>query len=195
MNYSSVKAYILEKLEGLPACLTYHGKHHTLDVLGVVERLCRAEYVSEYETTLLLTAALLHDSGFVDSPDNHEERGCALARLLLPQYGYKPQDIERICQMIMATKVPQSPKNHLESILCDADLDYLGRPDFHTIARTLYNELLAMGLLRSETEWNAMQIRFLESHRFFTRTNISEREALKKVHLEQLKQCFPGKAV
>ena len=37
-------------------------------------------------------------------------------------------------QLILATKVPQKPKNKLEKIICDADLDYLGREDFDNIS-------------------------------------------------------------
>ena len=38
----------------------------------------------------------------------------------------KKKDIEIICGIIMATKIPQRPKNYLEEIICDADLNYLG---------------------------------------------------------------------
>ncbi len=41
MNYHAAKAFILDKLEKeLSNKLTYHGLHHTLDVLYITEELC-----------------------------------------------------------------------------------------------------------------------------------------------------------
>ena len=40
--------------------------------------------------------------------------------------------------------MPQTPKNHLEEIMCDSDLDYLGRQDFYPIAETLRQELVGI---------------------------------------------------
>ena len=46
MNYHAAKAFIVDKLEReLSADLTYHGLHHTLDVLRVTEELCLMEAI------------------------------------------------------------------------------------------------------------------------------------------------------
>ena len=169
MNYHAAKAFILDKLEQeLSDQLTYHGLHHTLDVLYVTSELCYLEKISPYETLLLKTAALFHDSGFTVNNVEHEKLGCDIARKWLPQYGYTKIEIERICGMIMATKIPQSPQNFLEKIICDADLDYLGRDDFYEIGSTLFQELKAYNILTSEKDWNRLQVSFLENHTFFT---------------------------
>jgi hypothetical protein len=93
----------------------------------------------------------------------------------------------------MATKIPQSPSDVLSEILCDADLDYLGRDDFYTIADTLFAEMKRMKLLSTETEWYDLQIRFLESHHYFTPTSQLTRSAPKRVHLDSLKNRFEKK--
>lgn len=49
----------------------------------------------------------------------------------------------------MATKIPQSPNNLLEQIICDADPDYLGRDDFWKISNNLYHELKIYGVLNN----------------------------------------------
>ncbi len=188
MNYHAAKAFILDKLaRELSASLSYHGLHHTLDVLHVTEELCLAESIAPYESMLLKTAALFHDSGFIKSNKDHEQLGCALAREYLPQFDYTPTEIERICGMIMATKIPQSPADFLEAILCDADLDYLGRDDFYDIGSTLFQELKMYQVLQDEEAWNRLQVSFLEKHTFFTPTNIRRRSARKARHLAQLK--------
>ncbi len=189
MNYHAAKAFILDKLDReLSGQLAYHGVHHTLDVLYTTEELCYFERVTPYEAMLLKTAALFHDSGFTISNKEHETLGCQLAKQYLPRYDYTANEIERICGMIMATKIPQSPKNFLEQILCDADLDYLGRDDFYTIGATLFEELKSYNVLQTEEAWNNLQVNFLEKHAFFTRTNIRRRTPSKQRYLEELRK-------
>lgn len=188
MNYKGAKHFILDRLEReLPPQLTYHGLHHTLDVLAITKELCFLENVTAYETVLLKTAALFHDSGFIISNVEHEKKGCRIAREHLPGFGYSPSEIEQICGMIMATKIPQNPQNELEEIICDADLDYLGREDFYQIGSTLFSELKAYEILDTEQEWNLIQVKFLENHTFFTATNRQRRAPRKADYLDQLR--------
>jgi uncharacterized protein len=189
MDYHAAKAFILDKLRReLSPKLSYHGLHHTLDVLHITSELCELENIPPYESILLKTAALFHDSGFTIHNKDHEALGCDIAQKHLPGYGYSPSEIDRICSMIMATKIPQSPCNFLEAILCDADLDYLGRTDFYTIGATLFHELETFGVLKGENAWNQLQVTFLEKHSFLTPTNIRRRNAQKNIHLTELKQ-------
>lgn len=188
MNYQACKYFILDKLEReLPSQLTYHGLHHTLDVLAITKELCYLEEVSTHSTMLLKTAALFHDSGFTISNVEHEQKGCQIARQHLPEFGYSPTEIDQVCGMIMATKIPQSPQNFLEKIICDADLDYLGRDDFYDIGGTLFAELKFYDILHSEQEWNLIQVKFLESHTFFTPTNRRRRAPRKAEYLDELR--------
>ena len=193
MNYSSAKAFIISELNKLPPSLTYHGKHHTLDVLNVAESLCIAENMSNHETILILTAALFHDSGFLEHYDNHEMYSCEMARKVLPAFDYTEGVVERICALIMATKIPQTPHDHCAEILCDADLDYLGRADFYAIGQSLFLEMKNRNLVKTEKEWNKIQIRFLESHHFFTKTSGNTRTQAKQEYLETLKKSSAKK--
>lgn len=189
MNYHAAKAFILDKLEReLSDRLTYHGLHHTLDVLKITEELCYKESVTPYQTILLRTAALFHDSGFTISTQHHEELGCQIAREHLPRFDFGGKEIEMICGMIMATKIPQSPRNKLERIICDADLDYLGRDDFYDIGNTLFEELKAYNILKTEEAWNQLQISFLEKHQFWTPTNKKRRAPRKRAYLQELRE-------
>lgn len=188
MNYHAAKAFILDKLQcELSPTLTYHGIHHTLDVLYATEELCYFEKVAPYEQMLLKTAALFHDAGFTVSNLSHEQHGCDLAKSILPNYGYQPGEINRICGMILATKIPQQPKNHLEAIICDADLDYLGRDDFFTIGQTLFAEFKHYKVIADERSWNRLQVSFLQNHHFFTETSKRRRAPKKAAYLTQLK--------
>ena len=136
---------------------------------------------------LLKTAVLFHDSGFIFSAEGHESRSCDLARENLPKYNYASVEIERICGMIMATRIPQTPQNILEQIICDADLDYLGRSDFYAIAKSLFVELNNYNIIEEEKDWNRIQVKFIGEHSFFTATNKRRRAPQERAYLEELK--------
>lgn len=180
---------MLEKLEsGLDRTLFYHGTHHTLDVVQASAEIAALEGITDGESLALLrTAAFYHDSGFMNTYQGHEEAGCALAREVLPGFGYTETQIATICGMIMATKIPQSPKNMLERIICDADLDYLGRDDFEAIAATLFEELKARDMVEDIPAWDAVQVKFLEAHAYWTASERKRRDAAKQRHLQRLK--------
>lgn len=188
-DYSGAEQFILQKLEReLSRQLYYHSIHHTLDVLQAVVVIGESESVTGHELLLLRIAALFHDSGFIYQYKGHEERSCMLAKEHLPGFGFTPVDIEAICGMIMATAVPQQPRNKLERIICDADLDYLGRDEYYTTSEKLYREFLAFGIVHSKLEWDTLQLHFFESHRYHTAFSLRERAPLKQHHLEGVKK-------
>jgi uncharacterized protein len=189
MEFEKAKEFILTKQKNeLAANLHYHSYNHVMDVYDAAIMLAGKEGVDGEDLTLLLTAVLFHDSGFTVQTKNHEELGCEIVRRELPHFGYTAPQIEKICGMIMATKIPQTPHNHLEEIICDADLDYLGRDDFFPIGNTLFDELRVYGILKDEEQWNKLQVSFLESHKYFTKTANSLRYAKKQQHLDYLKK-------
>jgi predicted metal-dependent HD superfamily phosphohydrolase len=184
MDQRAAETYILGRLrDGLPPHRSYHSQEHTLDVYRTAITIAAAEGVSGEDLDLLKTAALFHDTGFLVRDDEHEQGSCMIAREALPDFGYTTAQIDRICEMIMATKIPQAPVDELSRILCDADLDYLGRPDFFRIGATLFNEFKHYGVLTTEREWNELQVRFLEKHHYFTRRSKLVREPVKRQHL------------
>lgn len=185
MDCQRAETYVLHQLRHLAPTLYYHGLHHTLDVVAQAELLADAEGVTDAEQRALLrTAALFHDTGFLTTYQGHEEAGCALARQVLPGMDYSAEQISCICQLIMATRMPQAPgASLLAQILCDADLDYLGRPDFLPISHTLLLELQARGQMQDLHAWQELQVQFLSEHRYWTRTALHRREAGKQAHL------------
>lgn len=188
MQFQQAKDFIVKKLsEELPSKLSYHSIEHINDVYEACEHLAIEEGISEDERLLLLTAALYHDSGFLVQAKDHEKLSCDIVRTHLPRYQYNSEQIAIICGMIMATKLPQSPKNKLEEILCDADLDYLGRDDFYQVGDRLFREFSTEGIVNNEAEWNKVQLKFLESHNYFTGTAIKLRKQKKDDHLRQIR--------
>ena len=190
MGFDKAKETIVHHLEqNLPTDLFYHGIHHTFDVFDAVLVIAQNEKIeSADDLTLLKTAALFHDSGFTIDASKHEECGCDLARDILPACDYTDSQIDQICGMIMATKIPQQPLNLLEGIICDADLDYLGRDDFFKIGDTLYQELKAYSKIQDVLQWNQLQISFLSNHRYHTVFSRENREIKKQDNLKAVQK-------
>lgn len=188
MLVHKAEKFIVDLLRrGLCPTLYYHGLHHTLDVTAVALELAAAEGVADAEALALLrTAALYHDAGFLRTYQGHETASCDLARATLPGFGYAPAQTEQVCAMIMATQFPQHPCSHLAQILCDADLDYLGRPDFEPIASTLFREMAHRQLLADEHAWYQLQASFLAQHHYWTCTALARRTAPKQARLDHI---------
>ncbi len=90
--------------------------------------------------------------------------------------------------MIITTKLPQSANTLLEKIICDADLDYLGRPDFFMISLRLKYEWDVLGIKPTTLkEWFKIQIDFLTSHKYFTDSARALRQKMKDEHVKQVK--------
>jgi uncharacterized protein len=173
--------------ENLAPFLTYHDWKHTEHVIRMAEYIAHKENTSEEDITLIKTAALFHDAGFINTiADGHEDASILLAQDKLPQFGYTKNEIKIIAGMIQATSIPQEPKTKLESILADADLEYLGTDSFERIGTNLYFEIKHTNPSLSITEWNEIQIKFLQSHQYHTPYCIQFRNPIKQKNLELL---------
>lgn len=176
---------ILDKLRNeLPKHLYYHTIDHTLDVYESVSTIAKLEGVNSPDIKLLQVAAIYHDAGYLIEKQRHEELSCEMAKEYLPQFKYALEDINSICSIIMATKMPQNPKTHLEEIICDADLDYLGRSDFFIVSKRLYKEMIELGSITDWKEWIKLQEVFLKQHRYFTKSAIQLRQTEKEQNLK-----------
>lgn len=192
-GFLQLKSTILDLLRsGLDRRLTYHCPAHTEDVMEQAERLSMDENISDPRLLLLIKiAALFHDTGFLHTYKGHEEESCRIMEEFLKDSDMGEDDITQIKGMIMATRVPQMPHTLPEMILCDADLDYLGRDDFKPISETLKDEFMVYGIIKTEQEWDRIQVSFFESHRYFTNTSLANRHPLKMIHLQSLKEKIP----
>ncbi len=188
MDQPAAEMHILSRLRhGLPKERSYHNFSHTLDVYRTTVSLAMQYQLDMEHMDLLRTAALYHDSGFLVQDHDHEEAGCAIAREALPAFGYSAAQIDQVCRLVMATKLPTAPSDVPGMILCDADLDYLGRTDFFRIGATLFQEFKHYGVVNDEFEWNTLQVRFMEAHTYYTPISRAEREPVKQQHLARIK--------
>lgn len=191
-SFEALKDEVLHLLEsGLPPYFYYHNARHTLSVLQAALEIAAQYPISNRDYKLLKAAALLHDTGFLQTYDSHEEASVAFARSKLPVLGFDAQEIDQLCALIMATKMPQQPMNLLAEILCDADLDYLGRKDYFIGAHKLRLEW--MHVYRHEDSlkvWYREQYDFLREHRFFTTYSRQRRSQGKQHNIKLIKDLL-----
>jgi predicted metal-dependent HD superfamily phosphohydrolase len=188
INFKKSTAYIMSKLKNeISEKFYYHSLEHTIDVVNAAERLANLEGIKGEDILLLKTAAMFHDAGFLVQYKENEVFGAEMAKEALPKFGYNQMQIDKVVSIIMATKIPHNPQNELEKIICDADLDYLGRDDYYPIAANLGREFMENGIVQNEEQWLDMQIHFLEKHRYFTDSAIRTRMPGKLKRLEELK--------
>ena len=196
-NYAGAITYALDRLRTeLPSHLHYHNALHTEeDVLPAVVRLARLSNVAEPDLHLLEVGAAFHDLGQIKTDLGHELIGMEIIAGVLPEFGFSPQEIARVSGMILATRLPQTPLNDEQALLCDADLDSLGREDFFPISKALRREREACGLTIPWQTWLENQVQFLQSHEYFTPAARSLRQEEKLRNIERLGRLIRGEPV
>ena len=194
-DYQGATALALDLLRmHLPAAFTYHNVAHTeFDVLPAAQRLAELSQLSQREALILHVAAAYHDLGYIRSTENHEAIGIEIMQMHLPEYGFGDMELAEIASVIEATRMPQTPANSLGELLADADLDSLGRDDFLQTSYALWLEQENLGRGCSWDDWLPRQIRFLETHRYFTAVARQLRDAGKQRNLALLRSMANGR--
>jgi uncharacterized protein len=190
MDFNAASGYIIHRLRReLNPSLRYHCLEHTLDVLESTRRLAKSEKIEPNDKALLETASTYHDAGMLIQYKDHESSSVVIAKQVLPGFGYSESEISEISRLIMVTKLPQHPADHLEQIICDADLDYLGRDDFFIHSFQLRLEWQLNGIRNTTLpEWFDIQVKFLSEHQYFTKSAIALRNEGKLRNLAEINQ-------
>jgi predicted metal-dependent HD superfamily phosphohydrolase len=187
-----VDQYVRELFrDELPAGIKYHNADHTLHptkgVVAVANNLARLEKVRELDRELIIAAAYFHDTGYIREYEKNEPIAARMAGRILKLIGYKPEEIEKIQKMILATDPDVEPKTHVEKILCDADLDNLGREDFFQLDERLREGRGMRGIdVSDDFIWYRNTLEFLEKHQYYTESQNKLREKGKQKNTRAL---------
>ncbi|GGZ61788.1 HD domain-containing protein [Mesonia mobilis] len=171
--------------------LAFHNGEHTKEVFASAKKIGTYVNLSQEELEIVLLAALFHDTGNSDCFKGHEDISARKASDYLTQLNFDKEKIEQVVKCILATKMPQSPSNLLEQVICDADLAHLGKENFiskNRLLREEWSEHLKMCF--SNREWVKLNIEFLECHRYFTSYGKKVLQPQKEINLKELKQQF-----
>ncbi|MCW3090333.1 MAG: metal-dependent phosphohydrolase sub domain protein [Ferruginibacter sp.] len=150
--------------------LPYHNLAHTEGVVKAAVQIGNHYQLDNSDFFVVLTAAWFHDMGYsAEDAVGHEKRGAENAALFLRELGVDELTISRVQACIIATRLPQSPANLPEQIVCDADLFHLGTDEFaernklmRRECEKLYKEPL------SKEEWRNSSIQLMQSHHYHT---------------------------
>jgi predicted metal-dependent HD superfamily phosphohydrolase len=175
----------------LPESIQYHDAEHTLHptkgVVAVANNLAILENISEHDRELLIAAAYFHDVGFIREYVKNEAIAARMAGRVLELIGYNSNEVENIQSMILATDPEVEPRTHVEKILCDADLDNLGREDFFEMDDKLREGQRLKGKEVSDNlAWRRRTIDFMKKHKYYTEFQRKFREEGKSKNLKKL---------
>lgn len=156
--------------EKLPPWAVYHNIDHTLQVVDACEEIAEASGLNKKDHDTVLVAAWLHDVGYIDTVDGHEEKSVEHAASFLKENDLPTETAAEILACIRATRVPQEPRNILEQIVCDADLAHLGKKKFFERSELMRLEWeLRSGKPIPEVEWLNINIEFITKNTYHTR--------------------------
>jgi predicted metal-dependent HD superfamily phosphohydrolase len=98
-------------------------------------------------------------------------------------------------ELILATAFPQHPRNELEYIICDSDLDILGTSRFLEHSLALKKELEEnKGKKYTDKEWYENQLSLLKEHKYFTASARALRISMQDANIRKLEILIKEKS-
>jgi len=189
MRLTDLEELVFESvLKNPPDYLHYHTIENAQKVYNQAFLLCRAEEVDQDDRLLIRTAALFLFTGLMQAYNNYENRSAVICREILPDFQYSEKQIDQICNLILATKLSFDPQNHLEKILIDAKMDYIGRPSYSNQIKLLYQELKEAGFKINGQQFKKQQLELLYEFKFFTLAAQRLREVKGKEQMGNIEQ-------
>ncbi|MDO4873664.1 MAG: HD domain-containing protein [Candidatus Gracilibacteria bacterium] len=168
----------------------FHNIHHTLSVFDRATYLAMNEDISQEDTEDLQIAALFHDTGFIKQYAKNEYVGSQIARKWLQENHYPENRIQKIERIIMATVLFSKPKNILEEIIQDSDLDNIGTKGAFKNSELLYHEIREIGsVVVTDCAFWQFTYRLYTTFRFNTKTARAERSHQKELN-QQLIESY-----
>ncbi|MEO6314603.1 MAG: Pycsar system effector family protein [Chitinophagaceae bacterium] len=188
-----ISSYFEKNIQQL---LPYHNKSHTERVVAAVKQIGNHYQLNEHDFFVVTTAAWFHDMGYyLGEAAGHEQLGAAMAAGFLKENEVDEVSAEQVKECIMATQMPQRPKNLLEQIVCDGDLFHLGTDSFGEQNKQMRKE--AEEKTKKDIDkrtWRAGTIALLQSHHYHTAYCQLLLNQKKQDHLDKLlkKQAETG---
>ncbi len=175
--------------EEFPEGLVYHGLEHTWNVVSAAKEIGKHSELNEEDLEVVELAAWFHDLGYKSSVSDHEAHSAELAQDFLKKRKLDDHKIVKVMGCIMATKMPQSPKNLIEQVVCDADLLHLSTDKYFEQSSRLKKEIENLsGKQYSDIDWMDSNKNFFKEHTYFT-DYVNEKYAeQKKENLKKVKK-------
>lgn len=173
----------------LPNTFIYHNYTHTKRVYKSINEIIENSQIDVKDAQTLRLAALLHDSGYTVSRENHEEESVKIAVAFLKKNEVEDDIIQAVKKCILATKFEnKTPQNELEKIIRDADSSHFGKDYFEEASEFLRQEYLSQNIHNySSQEWLEENIKVLvDGHEFYTDYALKNWQPIKEQNLSKL---------
>ena len=164
------ESYISSLLaENLPEKIIFHDFNHALMIKKYAETIGEHTGLNADEMNMLRISALFHEVGYVNSYEQSNEESIKIASAFLAGHKVDQQTIDHICEIIRATKLPQSPKDKIAEVLCDADMMYIATESGIEQFDSLYDEVALSKIKPGKRPvYEKECIDFFTAHAYFT---------------------------
>ena len=148
----------------------YHNLRHTQRVVKSTKELLAFYTLTDKENEAILLAAWFHDTGYTKGISAHEAASCEIAKSYLQEQGLDKTQMQKICDLILATERTHKPQNLMEEIIRDADASHIGNDSYAETCEMLREELALLGVATlTPKEWRNANIKMFQTeHRFYT---------------------------
>ncbi len=167
----------------------YHSIDHVKYVVDNSEFIGKKSGMSEEEINVVKFCAWFHDIGFIITPENNEKESAQIAAEFLTSKGIDDSIITQVKNCILATCIPQQPKDLISRVLCDADLRHLSEDDYFEEIEKLRKELIFIsGEKISKRKFHTMSLKFFQRHEYHTDFAKKELQPQKDKNLQLLQK-------
>ena len=152
----------------------FHNYQHTYNVFSYSIGIGSHCGLNFRELEPVIIAAWFHDLGYSKIYKGHENQSIKMALKFLSKHKYDLAKSRKVISCIKATQMPQSPKDLLGMIICDADMYHLSTLKFFemsTLLRKEWQKLLGKEYL--DNQWKEFNLKFLQRHQYFTTYGLS----------------------
>ncbi|MCK5442086.1 MAG: HD domain-containing protein [Maribacter sp.] len=170
----------------------YHNLTHTRRVVKSTKEIINSLDLNLEDIESLILAAWLHDTGYTQGSENHEEKSCAIAKAFLKKQDYEQNKAQKVFDIILATKRYHIPENLSEKIIRDADASHFSKKSYLETCEFLREELSLLGIANySQKEWLKANMTMLgKEHKYNTdyakeNWQAGKDKNLKKIEKEQ----------
>ena len=170
--------------------LPYHNSGHAFEVWKLVHDYGIKAGIPYQDRLSLEIAALFHDIIVVPGKTDNEENSADLADSYLNRNKFHHYIPDNVRGLILATKVPTSPKSLLEKIICDSDVDNFGRDDFFEKGEKVRQEIEMTGKTFNDIDWYKTSLSLLQNHQYYTSLAREKRDAGKMENIRELNRII-----
>ncbi|MDX1627593.1 MAG: DUF5706 domain-containing protein [Fulvivirga sp.] len=190
------REYAEEVIGSLPENYYYHNLEHTQEVVKAAIEIGQESNLSNEDLENVLIASWFHDTGYSCGTESHENESIRLMKEKLTAWNASPEKIYAISKIIESTKMPQSPRDLMSEVMCDADMYHLACSDFMEKSENLRKELIELcGKNIPPEEWKQVTYNFIKDHNYFTNYGQTILAPIKAKNLSTLKKETPQKKI